>query len=128
MTHTARPLAEQYVLPRDPAESYSPASRDMLMRFKSYEVEGGSIGTWLARVWKREVAAALIPPSAETPWDSTPILGISWRLGYRFYQPLPQGGWGLWQPDLPKAIVWRDHDLLMVHDDDAAQLELNPTP
>jgi hypothetical protein len=72
-----RPLAEQYVLLRDPPEVYAEASRAILPAFKSYEVEGGSIGIWLARLWKREVGAALIPPGMETPWDSTPIRGIT---------------------------------------------------
>jgi hypothetical protein len=86
LTYQKRPLSEQYVLLRDPERGYSEASRRLLTRFKSWEIEGGSIGIWLARLWKREVAAALLPPSHETPWDTAPILGISQTLGYVFHR------------------------------------------
>jgi hypothetical protein len=87
LTHVSRPVAEQYALLRDPPEAYSPASRALLARFKSYEVEGGSIGIWLARLWKREVGAALLLPGVETPWDTAPIIGISKMLGYPLLSP-----------------------------------------
>ena len=64
---------------------------------KSYEVEGGSIGIWLARLWKREVGAALLLPGVETPWDTAPIFGISKTLGYRFYRPAA-AGWAAYEP------------------------------
>jgi hypothetical protein len=53
---------------RDPSDCYSASLRRLLEQFKIYQVEGGSIGIWLARLWKREVGAALIPPGIETPW------------------------------------------------------------
>lgn len=92
LTHMVKPLGEQYALLRDPPGGYSHASSTLLPRFKSYEVEGGSIGTWLARLWKREVGAALLLPGIETPWDTAPIIGISKMLGYRFYRPGGEGG------------------------------------
>jgi fructose-1,6-bisphosphatase/inositol monophosphatase family enzyme len=72
LTWTKGPLNERYILLRDPPEAYAPPSRELLSRFKSYEVEGGSIGTWLARLWKGEVGAALIPAGTDTPWDMAP--------------------------------------------------------
>lgn len=124
LVHQTRPIDQQFVLLRDPEAAYSSASRKLIQRFKSCEIEGGSIGIWLARLWKREVAAALMVPSAETPWDSTPILGISERLGYHFYRPAVGEAWQRWQPELPRTTVWRDHDLLVVHRDDAPGLGL----
>jgi len=50
LAHAVKPISEQYALLRDPPHAYSHASRALLQRFKSYEVEGGSIGIWLARL------------------------------------------------------------------------------
>ena len=123
LQHNVRPLGEQYALLRDPPEAYGAASRAMLSRFKSYEVEGGSIGVWLARLWKREVAAALLLPSVETPWDTAPIIGISQALGYRFYQP-SSNGWRRYDPIVRARTVRRESDLLVVHKIDATALGL----
>lgn len=113
-----KPLSAQTILLRDPPEAYSDASRKLHSSFKSYEVEGGSIGIWMARLWKREVAAALLPPG-ETPWDSTPIRGISERLGYLFLRPADTSlGWEHWSPPQAKSISPRLHDVLVIHRDD----------
>ena len=77
LMHAVKPIADQYALLRDRPDAYSDASRALLPCFKSYEVEGGSIGIWLARLWKREVCAALLLPGVETPLDTAPIIGIS---------------------------------------------------
>jgi fructose-1,6-bisphosphatase/inositol monophosphatase family enzyme len=123
LIHVARPLSEQYLLLRDPPKAYGAASCALLPKFKSYEVEGGSIGIWLARLWKREVAAALLLPGIETPWDTAPIVGISLRLGYRFYRPAG-AGWEVYQPPVSRHTLRRDHDLLVIHDSDAPALGL----
>ena len=125
LTHVSRPVAEQYALLRDPPEAYSPASRALLARFKSYEVEGGSIGIWLARLWKREVGAALLLPGMETPWDTAPIIGISKMLGYRFYRPIASG-WTSYEPLVIDHTLRRDHDLLIIHELDCPGLGLAP--
>jgi fructose-1,6-bisphosphatase/inositol monophosphatase family enzyme len=124
LTYVAKPIAEQYALLRDPPEAYSPASRALLPRFKSYEVEGGSIGIWLARLWKREVGAALLLPGVETPWDTAPIIGISRMLGYRFYRPAVTG-WAAHEPVVGEHTSRRDHDLLVIHEHDASDLGLS---
>jgi fructose-1,6-bisphosphatase/inositol monophosphatase family enzyme len=112
-------LSEQYVALRDPERKYSKESQKLIQEsFKNLISDGGSIGTWIARLWKREVGAAIIPPGWETPWDSTPIIGISKKLGYRFYRPVETGGWIEVEPKLPKKKFWRDYDLLVVHKDD----------
>lgn len=110
----------KYILLRDPLDKYSPESRGMAHCFRSHQIDGGSIGLWLARLWKREVCAAIMPPSHETPWDSTPVIGISRTLGYRFYRPDPNGraGWTSFDPELPQAVVERPHDMLVIHPHD----------
>jgi fructose-1,6-bisphosphatase/inositol monophosphatase family enzyme len=125
LTHVSRPVAEQYALLRDPPEAYSPASRALLPSFKSYEVEGGSIGIWLARLWKREVGVALLLPGVETPWDTAPIIGISKILGYRFYRPAASG-WTSYEPVVVERTLRRDHDLLIIHEVDCTGLGLLP--
>jgi len=124
LTHVVKPIAEQYALLRDPPHTYSQLSRSLLPHFKSYEVEGGSIGTWLARLWKREVGAALLLPGQETPWDTAPIVGISKMLGYRFYRPTA-AGWTSYEPVITDRTAHRDHDLLIIHGTDASGIELS---
>lgn len=92
-------------------------SRAVLSRFKNYEISGGSIGIWAARLWKREVSGLLIDKAWETPWDANPIIGISRKLGYAFLRPTGSG-WELFNP-LPVTTTYhRDHDLLIVHHKD----------
>ena len=45
----------------------------------------GSIGTIFARLWKCEVGAIIYLPRPDTPWDICPIIGISGKLGYKFW-------------------------------------------
>jgi hypothetical protein len=125
LAHTVKPISGQYALLRDPPHAYGRASRALSQSFKSYEVEGGSIGVWLARLWKREVGAALLLPTVETPWDMAPIVGISKMLGYRFYRPASEG-WMDYEPDIGEHISDRDHDVLVIHERDAAALQASP--
>ena len=85
-----RSLAKQYLYLRHAPSTqpdliqkmYRPLGKGGL--FKDIEVGGGSIGTAMARLWKGEVGAICINPHFETPWDLTPVLGISQRLGFIF--------------------------------------------
>ncbi len=118
-------LSESYALLRDPPEVYSALARRTLARFKNYESNGGSIGIWVARLWKREVAAVIMPPGWETPWDSNPVFGISKKLGYVFLKPDPDGERGAWReydPTPVRAKYRRDHDTIIVHRRDCAEL------
>ena len=111
---------KRYALLRDPAGQYSDATCELIPRFKNYEVMGSSIGTWFARLWKGEVAAAILPAGKETPWDSTPVIGISKKLGYLFLRPNGEGTWTVYDPTLPTKVFDRPHDTLVLH-----QKELN---
>jgi fructose-1,6-bisphosphatase/inositol monophosphatase family enzyme len=124
LLHTKRPLREQNILLRDPPDSYSEVSRQLLPFFKSYEIESGSIGMSLARLWKREVGAVLLYPGSETPWDLNPIRGISEKLGYLFLRPSDTPfGWEVWARPVAKVTVSREHDVLVIHRDDLGDLQ-----
>lgn len=99
---------------RDPPDQYSTAAQKLIARFSDYEIMGSSLGTWAARQWKREVGALLLRPAYETPWDSTPIIGISKKLGYAWLRPDGED-WVVYQPELPLKPYRRDHDALIIH-------------
>lgn len=120
---TAPDPFQGYVLLRDPLDDYSAPSNKLVNQFKNYLVDGGSIGIWLARLWKREVTVALIPGGTETPWDQSPIVGISQRLGYLFLSPTEGGDWVDARITLSRDIQRRDNDLLIIHKDDYAILK-----
>jgi fructose-1,6-bisphosphatase/inositol monophosphatase family enzyme len=116
-------LKQAVVKLRDPLEKYSRLTRKFVKGCKTYQIDGGSIGTWFAQLWKREVGAAIIPPGYETPWDSTPIIGISKKLGFVFLRPhvddqeqsLDNEYWVEFDPALPRDVFHRNHDVLIVH-------------
>jgi fructose-1,6-bisphosphatase/inositol monophosphatase family enzyme len=114
---------DKYALLRNPTESYSVNVRKILMQFKSHYVFGSSIGTWMAQLWKREVSAAFLEPGNETPWDSTPVIGISQKLGYVFLKP-QNGTWVEFDPIITKVVYERKHETLVVHRDDLPLLSL----
>ncbi len=85
-----RTLKKQNVLLRDPVEMHSPSARELLRLspnpiFKSHLITNGSIGISMAKLWKGEVGAVILPPGKQTPWDSCPIIGITQRLGFTFF-------------------------------------------
>jgi fructose-1,6-bisphosphatase/inositol monophosphatase family enzyme len=120
---TYKPLKEGklYALLRDPPSFYGRKTRKLLKRCNNHQVDGGSIGTWMARLWKREVGAVCLTPGTETPWDAAPILGISLKLGYAFYRPV-RGGWNRYIPEIPLHITEREHDTVVIHEKDAGLL------
>jgi fructose-1,6-bisphosphatase/inositol monophosphatase family enzyme len=111
----SRGIGEIHALLRDPPERYGAEMRALLPAFKSYEVMGSSIGTWAARLWKGEVDALMMHAAGfETPWDSTPVIGITSRLGYAFLRP-EDGVWRTYKPEPPLKPYLRGHDTLVVH-------------
>ena len=60
--------------------------------FKNLQVTAGSIGLSMARLWKEEVAACILPSVLEKPWDVCPVLGITKKLGFLFFEIDPQDG------------------------------------
>ncbi len=89
----ADPLSAQYVYTRrNPVKEAAWVQKLILPAkefggfFKDLECGGGSIGTAMARLWKGEVGAAILDPGNQTPWDETPVVGISKWLGYEFFK------------------------------------------
>ncbi len=121
-----RPLHDAYVLLRDPPHKYSDLSNATLRRFRSFDVEGGSIGMWMTRLWRGECGALIMRPSkADHPWDVAPIFGISLKLGYAFFRP-GNDGWERYEPYVGTESKPRVHDTLIVHASQATSQLLCP--
>lgn len=118
---TDRPLAEQFALLRAAPEMHSPFVQALVRpralggHMKGFEVTGGSIGLSMARLWKGEVGMKVLLPNTKTPWDSTPIIGISRMLGFVF---LKVDGTTLvpFEPTLDKEVRTWDHEMIIVHE------------
>jgi fructose-1,6-bisphosphatase/inositol monophosphatase family enzyme len=122
-----QPLYQGYVLLRDPLQSKKYGSprlvEDSISAFSGLNIIGSSIGVWFTRLWTQEVQALIMPPGIETPWDSSPVIGISKKLGYVFYKPASDGlSWEQYMPEIPKEKYTRDHDTLVIHSDHHATL------
>lgn len=118
-----RPLSEQNLLLRDYGMSRMPAVLPLLDRFHDVQIDGGSLGAWFTRLWKGEAGAAILPPNAETPWDSTPVIGISQRLGFVFFATRPEeDAWKLYDPRPSKQVWHRKETLMAVHRSAVKQL------
>lgn len=107
-------IGKMYILLRERERNHSEIARRTIDCFRSVSSDGGSIGTWAARLWKQEVGALLLPPSMETPWDSTPVIGISKKLGYIYLKPF-ENGWIEYEPILSFEKYERAHETLVVH-------------
>ncbi|MBI2439580.1 MAG: hypothetical protein HYV45_03220 [Candidatus Moranbacteria bacterium] len=117
----AESLSKKYILLREREQTYAPLSQKTINSFKSVLIDNGSIGTWAARLWKREVAGLLLPPSWETPWDSTPVVGISQKLGYVFLRPV-NNEWEEFSPLITRKKYYRSHDVLVIHKENLAEI------
>ena len=124
-----RPLLKQYVVLRDhPMQAHSAFVRAMAgftpgepMRFRDVNIESGSIGIHMARLWKGEVGAMVLKAGRHTPWDLAPVLGISRKMGFRFIPLLSAdepGGWGFGQDEFApsKAEQYTPTETLIVHE------------
>lgn len=114
-----RPLSTQYLLLRENPVLYRPVVQGMTKPkglFKDVVVEGSSIGIGAARLWKEEVGAMALIPKKMTPWDDTPVVGISQKMGFVFYQ-VAYGGLIKCQPKLlEEECSGEGQQLLMIHE------------
>lgn len=114
------PMSEKYALLRDPLHEYSP----LMQRFigqsgivKSHNNDGGSIGIGFARLWIGEVGIMVLKPGLQTPWDLAPILGISNRLGFRFYRVDPESGVLMeFRPLISDKILKTEEEIIVFHE------------
>lgn len=112
-----RDLGQMHILLREREADYQDISRAAIDAASSLSIDGGSIGIWAARLWKREVGALFLPPSIQTPWDETPVVGISRKLGYVFLRA-EEDRWVEYEPTPSREITERSHDLLIIHAND----------
>lgn len=113
-------LWDGFILLRQPLEKHSQSAQDVIRCFRGHEIEGGSIGTWMARLWKREVNAVMIPPGTDTPWDTNPIYGISKHLGFTFWKKTSVKDyngmiWVEYDPPIVRTVTEREHEVLIKH-------------
>jgi fructose-1,6-bisphosphatase/inositol monophosphatase family enzyme len=111
------PLVDQHVVLRNPLAEHSERMQALLAPkgiFKSHQIDSGSIGLMFARMWKGEVGGVVLGRNYETPWDTTPVLGISQRLGFVFYKFTGRGPRPV-RVEIPHEPYWREHELLVVH-------------
>jgi fructose-1,6-bisphosphatase/inositol monophosphatase family enzyme len=127
-------LLSQYVLLRDIPQLHSEGAQKLLtlnddgslpMRFRGISVANGSIGISMAQVWKGEVGAAVLNPGYRTPWDETPILGISHKLGFVFLKiDSVTGALELIDIKPPTKTTKVDYEVLVVHESRLEELGL----
>lgn len=107
---------ECYILLRDREKDHTAAARDIVNQYKSVLVDNGSIGIWMAKLWKGEVGAVMMVPGYETPWDSSPVIGITKKLGFEFFARYPgMDEWVRFDIAPPTEKWYREYELLVVH-------------
>ncbi|ODT57149.1 hypothetical protein ABS71_20550 [bacterium SCN 62-11] len=123
ITVSQRPLIQGVLLSRDaPWKFQWEVDRFASDHFKDIDIEGGSIGISFARLWKQEVAALLMGAAWETPWDSSPVIGICRQLGFVFLE-VKQGKFRQVELAPPLQVVRRESDLLVVHQQHLEELK-----
>ncbi|MEQ1561729.1 MAG: inositol monophosphatase family protein [Nitrospira sp.] len=116
-----KPLGKQYVLLRHPLDEFPKNVQKMVRAergglFKDMEVTSGSIGLTISRLWKQEVAMVIIEKSYETPWDTTPLIGMNKVLGITYIKVDPVTGKAeATDAFAPTKVYKRDCVLIMVH-------------
>lgn len=115
-------LQESAVVLRGWREEYHPlvqriAAPKGVGVFKALEVATGSIGVSMSLLWKRIAAAHVIKASVfDTPWDTTPVLGISERLGMVTLGVSEDGsGFVQLQPVPPLEVKRQMTDTIILH-------------
>ncbi|PJA46409.1 hypothetical protein CO174_00135 [Candidatus Uhrbacteria bacterium CG_4_9_14_3_um_filter_50_9] len=128
------PLAEQVLLLRSMPFELSRVIQAMVVDqgkelFKKAVATNGSIGVSMAQLWKGEVGGAVMALGNSTPWDTSPVIGLSLRLGFDFYyvqsptkysfhhaqQGEPMGRLVRYSPVPPKETVNEPHEIFVVH-------------
>jgi fructose-1,6-bisphosphatase/inositol monophosphatase family enzyme len=108
-------LSNASLLLRESLERSPETVHDLAKRFKKNYSDGGSIGTWMARLWKGEFAGAVMDPGHQTPWDDTPLIGISHKLGFVFLRSDGVEPWAEYVPELVREVTQRPYWTAIVH-------------
>jgi fructose-1,6-bisphosphatase/inositol monophosphatase family enzyme len=114
-------LSTQYALLNRPADDF-PGNIRLMIRakhggiFKDMEVTSGSIGILVARLWKQEVAMVVIGASYDTPWDTTPIVGMNRALGIKHIRVHPETGHAeIFEAHAPVEVEKKDFVEILAH-------------
>ncbi len=126
-----RTLKDQHVLLRDPVELHSDAARRLIQiqphkLFHSHEITGGSIGLSMARLWKGEVGATILRPGIQHPWDICPVIGMTKRLGFKFFSIIPDASSDKLSPVFLTPVSYSFpivYDTLVIHESRIAEVE-----
>src|SRR3989344_2450191 len=125
-----RKLSVQRLLLTEMPSVYSPSAEFLIERisngvglFKSYEIESGSIGIMMARLWKGEVGGMLLAPCYETPWDRCPVYGINKRMGFVGLNADKFPDIEVVNTPNTREGIPRDFDLLIVHESRIEEVE-----
>lgn len=84
--------------------------------FKKALVANGSIGISMAMLCKGEVGGAVMALGNSTPWDTSPVIGLSLRLGFDFYYVIPTTRQLVrYEPTPPTDTVDEPHEIFVCH-------------
>lgn len=137
---TQKPFSELKILLRSRERNYSFLAQNTINGFQKVFIDGGSIGVWMSGLWTGQYGAVLLEPEEETPWDSTPIIGITKRLGYVFLRPLDSSEgphnagntlqdskrvWEEYEPELPQRRFRRTHETFIIHRNNLANFKVS---
>ncbi len=111
LRQAAKPLKVQYVLLNNSLRKYPSCIHKIGDGevngglFKDMEIGGGSAGLLAARLWKGEIGGYIFAPAHDTPWDTTPIVGMNNALGLVHIKIYDDGLWEEYNPALPIKVV-----------------------
>ncbi|NQV89467.1 MAG: hypothetical protein HQ488_04055 [Parcubacteria group bacterium] len=125
----ANPLGQQAVQLRDLPDRHNQLVQELVAgnlflqepKGTKVKIAEGSIGLSMAQLWKGEVGACILRPGNATPWDDTPVIGMSLRLGFVFLRLIPGEGENekhklvMFTPTPPKAETPQPHQILVIH-------------
>ncbi len=110
-----KPLKNQVVVLRTHPRNYSKVIERMTLPgelFKDINIDSGSIGTMFGRLWKGEVGALILQEGKATPWDRTPIIGISKKLGFQFLSR-KKDDFIVFNPDISMEMIEMDEHIVV---------------
>ncbi|HBK34587.1 TPA: hypothetical protein DDZ01_01150 [Candidatus Uhrbacteria bacterium] len=115
-------LTERYAVIRDRPEKYSLFVQTLLRDpeheglFKNYNIESGSIGIMFSRLWTNVFGATILKPGWQTPWDLSPLIVISRRMGFVFMHICPEEKtFELFDPTAKKEKYFEPCETMVIH-------------
>lgn len=115
-------LSNSPLLLRESLENSPETVCNLAKYFKKNYSDGGSIGTWMARLWKGEFAGAVMDPGHQTPWDDTPLIGICQKLDFVFLRSDGVEPWVEYVPELVREVKPRPYWTAVVHRSNLEQI------